>query len=258
MKNYSLFYFGIFICALVVGYTFSARFYPSDFNLLSGSLRVVRASNEKSIATMSNGQRSLLLVTASSLTSLNPDLESLWLATYFPSDSNIRLLPIFPAGDQALSELESQLVRSFKLEKVNGRLALDEDFLNVLAAENYWWSGYIVLDDVAMTELFDLLGGIELKGQTLNGEQVLRASPSALDHPAEAYSYQIAILQSACIHLAQIMTEADLTQLNLILPRHMLTDLEPDQLKMEIQSLLASDRQPACKFPLLEKSLSLP
>ena len=257
MKNYSLLYFGIFICALVVGYAFSARFYPSDFNWLSGSLRVVKASNDQTIATMSNGQRSLLLISASSLTGQNPDLESIWLATYFPSESNLRLLPIFPAGDQAPSAMGSQLVHSFNLEKVGGRLAVSEDFLNVLTTENYWWSGYIVLDDVALAAVFNLLGGIEMKGQSFSGEQVLRDSPSPLDHPAEAYSYQIAILQSACTHLSQMITEADLTQLKLILPRHMLTDLEPDQLKMEIQSLLASDRQPACKFPLLEKSLSL-
>jgi hypothetical protein len=254
MKNHSLLYFGIFICSLVVGYTFSTRYYPSDFNLLSGSLRVVKAGTYKSIDTLSSGQRSLLLISTSSLNTQNPNLESIWLATYFPSDSNIRLLPIFPSGDQTISEFESQLIHSFNLKKVNGRPAVNQDFLAALEAENYWWSGYIVLDDVAMAEVFDLLGGIAMKGQILSGEQVLSDLPSAQDDPAEAYSYQITMLQSACNHLAQISANPDLSQLNLILPRHMLTDLEPEQLKEEFQSLLASDRQPACKFPLLEQS----
>lgn len=203
---------------------------------------------------MSNGQRSLLLISTSSLNSTNPNLESIWLATYFPSDTNIRLLPIFPSGDPTISEWESHLVNSFKMNKENGRLAVNQDFLAVLQAENYWWSGYFVLDEVAMAGLFDLLGGIEMNGQTLSGEQVFSELPSAMEHPDDAYYYQLAILQSACKHISQIATNPDLSQLNLLLPRHMITDLEPNQISIEVQSLLTSERQPTCKFPLFEKS----
>ncbi len=254
MKNHSLLFFGIFICSLVVGYTFSTRFYPSDFNLLSGSLKVVSASNQRPINTMSNGQRSILLISTSSLSSLHPHLESVWLATYFPTDTFIRLLPIFPAGDQTISELESQLVNSFNFKKANGRLNVNQNFLDILAAENYWWSGYIVLDNVAMAQTFDLLGGIELKGQKLTGEQVLSELPDVQDDPSNAYSYQIAILQSACKQFAQLATKLDLSDANFLLPRHLITDLEPEQIKQEIQSFTASGREPTCKFPLLEQS----
>ncbi len=254
MRNHSLLYFGIFICSLVVGYTFSTMLYPSDFNLLSGSLKVVSASSQKPIDTMSSGQRSILLISTSSLSSPHPNLESIWLVSYMPSDSFVRLLPIFPAGDQTISELESILVNSFNLKKENGRLGVNQKFLDVLVAENYWWSGYIVLDNVAMTEAFDLLGGIELKGQKLTGEQVLRELPDVLDDPSNAYAYQIAILQSACKQFAHLATNPDLTKPNLLRPRHLLTDLEPEQVQQELYSLLANGRQPACKFPLLEQS----
>ncbi len=254
MKNHSLLFFTIFICSLVAGYTFSTRFYPSDFSFLHSSLRLVTTQSQNPIPTMSNGQRSLLLISATSINSGDPQLKGIWLATYFPSGSNIRLLPIFPSGDQPISEFETQIVQSFGFNKKNGQLVLAHDFIAVLEKDNYWWSGYLVLDQVAMADIFDLLGGIEMKGQMLSGEQVITELPDPLDEPGNAYSYQIAMLQSVCKQFTQRTSNTDLTQVSSLLHRHILTDLQPEQLRTEFQILLASERQPACKFPLLEKS----
>jgi hypothetical protein len=254
MKNHSLLFFTLFICSLVAGYTFSARFYPSDFNLLNSSLKVVKAQEEKPILSLSTGQRSLLLITTSSLNTADSHLESVWLATYFPNSSDIRLLSIYPMGDQPISNFETQLVNSFGLNKKNGQLVLDQDFQDLLVAENYWWSGYLVLDEVAMADIFDLLGGIELKGQTLSGEQVISELPDVIQEPGDAYSFQIAMLQSVCKQFTQVALNTDLSQAHSLLSHHIITDLQSNQLITEFQSLIASERQPACKFPMLEQS----
>lgn len=203
---------------------------------------------------MSNGQRSLLLISASWMNSTDPQLEGIWMATYFPSDSSIRLLPIFPSGDQPISDFETQVVNSFGINKKNGQPVLAPDFISLLEKDNYWWSGYLVVDEIAMAGIFDLLGGLQMKGQTLSGEQVITELPDPLDQPGNAYSYQMAMLSSVCKQLAQMTPNADLSQVNSLLHRHVLTDLQPDQWRTEFQFLLASERQPACKFPLLEKS----
>lgn len=254
MKNHYLLYFTLFVCSLVAGYTFSARFYPSNFNLFDSSLKVVSAQEKKPIDTLSTGQRSILFITTSSLNAADPNLEGVWLITYLPSSSDIRLLSLYPTGRQPISDLEAQLVNSFDLNKKNGKLALDQDFLEILAAENYWWSGYLVLDEVGMAAVLDLIGGIEMGGQSLSGDQVISELPDVTAQPGDAYSFQIAMFQSACTQLTRPSSIVDLSKANLLLSHHFITDLQSDQLKTEYQSLLVGESQPACKFPLLEKS----
>lgn len=217
-------------------------------------MRLVTAQDQASIDALNTGQRSLLLISVSSLNALNPHLESIWLATYFPTSSDVRLLSIYPTGIQPITDFEAQLVHFFGLDKKAGQLVLKQDFVAVLENDNYWWSGYIILDEVAMADIFDLLGGIEMKGQTLSGEQVIAEMPSAQVQPRDANSYQTAMFQSACKRLARLASDADLAKAGSLLHHHIFTDLQSDQLEIEIKSLIAGDHQPACKFPMLEKS----
>ena len=254
MKNHSLLYFLIFIGSLVLGYSVSTRFYPTNLNLLPGSMRLVNPGSQDSIQTMNNGQRSILLISVSSINSPNPRLESIWLVSYFSTDSTIRLLPIFPAGSLPLSDFEQKLYRLFNLNKANGVLVLNQDFINVLSNNNYWWGGYIVFDEVALTRIIDLMGGIDMKGRILTGEQALTELPAALDNPQDANSSQIAILQSACHKFQEIIPDPDMPRLNSLLPNHILTDLDSSQLQTEMQSLYAREQKPTCRFPTLEIS----
>jgi hypothetical protein len=217
-------------------------------------MRLVATGSQNSIETMNNGQRSILLINATSLNKPNPHLESIWLATYFTTDTTIQLLPIFPAGTQPISDFEEQLDHSFNLDKQNGALILDQDFINVLKNSNYWWSGYIVFDEVAMTKIFNLIGGIDLNGRTLTGEQVVEEFSMLLDNPQEAYSSRIALLQSACHKFQEITPDPDMPQLISLLPNHFITDLDSSQLQTEMQSLYSTTRKPTCKFPTLEIS----
>ena len=59
--------------------------------------------------------------------------------------------------------------------------------------------------------------GFELKGQTLSGEQVISELPDVTEDPVDAYSYQIAMLQSACKQFAQVASNADLSQVQFTL-----------------------------------------
>ena len=203
---------------------------------------------------MSTGQRSILLISVPSINPTDQQLEGIWLVTYFPSGANIQLLPIFPTGDQPISDFETQVVNSFSLSKKNGLFVLGPEFIAALEKYNYWWSGYMVIDEDVMAGILDLFGGIEMKGQTLSGEQVITELPHPLDDPGNAYSYQMAMLQSVCKDLSQVSSNKNFSQINSLLHHHMFTDLQTNQLKTEFQTLLASGHQPACKFPLLEKS----
>jgi hypothetical protein len=254
MKNHSLLYFLIFICSLVLGYSVSTRFYHANSYIPPNSMRLVPTGSQNSIETMNNGQRSILLISAKSINTSNQHLDSIWLATYFSTDTTIRLLPIFPAGNKLISDLERQLSHSFNLEKTNGKMVLNQDFITVLKNDNLWWSGYIVFDEVALTKLFNIIGGVNLNGRTLTGEQLVTLLPKMLDNPQDAFSSQIVIFQSACNKFQEIASNLDMPQISSLLANHIFTDMNSSQLQTEMQALYTKERKPTCRFPTLEIS----
>ncbi len=252
MKNHSTLNFLVFTCFLVVGYSFSTRSYQAEYGILPSTISLVTTGSQNSIEAMNNGQRSILLISATSIGTSNPQLKSIWLVTYFTSDTTIQLLPIFPAGDNPISNFEKELNHSFDLNKKNGTFELDPEFIKLLDDNNYWWSGYFIFDDVAVTEIFNLLGGIELNGKKLSGEQVVNELPEVLDNPQDAFTSQVAILQSACHKLMEINHDPDLSQIFPLLPNHIITSLDINQLQMELETLYSSVPSLTCRFPTLE------
>jgi len=134
MKNFNLLYFIIFILALITGYLISTQFTYQDLDSPSASLQVLSAHAQNSIKTMDNGQRSILLVGASAIQTQDAHLESLWMLTYLPSDTIIRLLPIFPDGKQTISDLAKRLDQSFQLVRDKGTFTLGQEFTAALEA----------------------------------------------------------------------------------------------------------------------------
>jgi len=252
MKNHSLLNFLVFTCFLVVGYTISTRFYQAEYGILPSTIRLVTAESQTSIETMNNGQRSILLVSTTTMETINPHLESIWLATYFASDTTIRLLPIFPSGNEPVSDFEKQLNQSFDLSKVNGTFVPDQDFIKLLEDNNYWWSGYLIFDEVALTKIFNLLDGIELNGNKFSGEQAINELPEVLDKPHAAFYSQVTILQSFCQKYMEINQNPDSSQVISLLPDHIVTNLDFDQLQTELEIMYSSEHYLTCRFPTLE------
>ncbi len=254
MKNHTALTFLIFICSLMIGYTFSNRFYHSGESFISGLMRLVAHDDDSSIRTLSNGQRSILLITTSSISSSPSKLEAVWMATYLAGDSSIRWLPIFPSGNQSLSVFERQLSEAFALETINGKITLGGDFVKVLEENNYWWSGYIILDEQTMKQSVAQLGRIELGEQTFSAKQITDRLLTDPENPHIAYTAQTAVLQSACGKVSQIVNQPTSPQNLPNFPRNLITDLDIRQLQAEFYSMITNDQQLSCRFPLLEIS----
>jgi hypothetical protein len=254
MKNHSLLYFSIFIGSLVLGYSISTKFYPANLDILPGTVRLVAEGSRTSIDSLDNGQRSILLISATSLQTPNPHLESIWLATYLASDTTIRLLPVYPTGKPSLSDFEQQLDSSFNFVQGNSAQVLTQDFVEVLKKDNYWWSGYVVFDEVAFSRIINDIGGIELNGRPLTGEQAVIGLAKLSDNPQRGFPSQVVVLQSVCHKFQEISPSLDLSQLVTLLPNHIYTDLDSYQLQTEMQSLFSNERKPTCRFPTLEMS----
>lgn len=256
MKTYSVLNLLAFTCFLVIGYTFSLRFYqPGDF-ISAPDVDAAALAQQDAIKTMDDGQRSLLLISTSSLDASSQHLEGVWLVSYLLPDTTIHLLPIYPSGSQTVSDFEQQVDRYFKLNRQGSKLELDQGFVSLLESHNYWWSGYIIYDEVSLTKFITLLEGIELNGHSLAGVEVIDKLQGSSNSPQDAYSTQMAVFQSVC-HKFALDTDTpgfDVSQLISLIPNHILTDLQPEQLQKEISLLYSTGHSPTCRFPTLEVS----
>ncbi len=258
MKSHSVLSFVVFNLCLVIGYTFSLRFYQPGESLLTGLIKTVSTEDQLSIASMDNGQRSLLLIGTRTLDVSDPELESIWLATYLPTDSTIQLLPVFPSGKQSATDFEHQLAQSFRLIKVRGNFELDHGFIQVLEKNNFWWSGYIIFDRVSLTKLFSIVGDLEVNGKKYSGAQAIQDLPDVQVDARGAYSAQAAILKSACQKLTAISAKPVPIDLSSLLSSHIATNLEASQLQAELDRTFSGDHQSTCRFPTFEISMNEP
>jgi hypothetical protein len=257
MKNFSLLYFLIFISALLAGYMISTQFSDQGFEAASAMGRIFTDNSANPMRSMENGQRSILLLGTSALNNAHPRLESAWLVSYFPSDTIIRLLPIFPSGKQVFSDLESALSQSFSLQESKRTFTLGQEFISVLEEHNYWWSGYIIFDEHALLRMADAMGGIDLQGSALSGEMLLAQYHAALSRPMEAYQVNMSLLRSTCRTVAQASGRDSLSQLASLYPDHLATDLDLNQLQAEWQSLYFANQDLTCRFPLQDISFQI-
>jgi len=254
MRNPIIMNFLLFISFLVIGYSVSTRFYQSDYDGVSNSYSLMATRSSNSIQSFNNGQRNILLIGVNNIDITKAHLVSLWLVTNLSHDSNLQMFPIFPSGNETISDFENHLLRSFKLDNLNGNQILGQDFIKLLKENNFWWSGYIVIDHVAAMEILNILGEADENGEIISGNQRNHEIPEVSDNPQKAFAIQLAHIRTACQGLSGLSPNPDLQQLLLLSPTHLITDLDLNQLLLEWNILLRNQQTPNCKFPTLEIS----
>src|SRR4030043_1883971 len=177
MKNPITMNFLLFIGFLVIGYSVSTRFYNPKYGALSNPSSVSLTKTVNSIPSLDNGQRTILLIGVNTLDPFKAKLESLWLVTNLPPDTTLQFLPIIKTGNETNSDFEGRLYSSFKLDKKNGNLTLSQDFIDLLKKNNYWWSGYFVIDHFAVVGMINSVGNSE------DNEKAISGDPSVIENP---------------------------------------------------------------------------
>lgn len=252
MKSHSWLNFLVFTCFLVIGYSFSARFYAHGTSILPETPRVL-AGNETAIDSMPNGQRSLLLISTSSINPPASQLESIWLASYIPTESTLRILPVYPSGNDLTTQFEDQLRSTFKLTRSNGTIIPDQAFIDTLKSNNYWWSGYFIFD----AQVFSFTSQATLTSTQSNNRFTVQKNGDYLDiieHTAAGSSAKLALLQSTCQKFFKTGQGVNLSQLLSLFTGHYLTDLQPELIQQEWDGLYSGEQNPTCRFPTLEIS----
>ncbi len=146
------------------------------------------------------------------------------------------------------------MLQSFNLDRKNDRLTIDQEMINLLKANNYWWSGYFIIKSKSLPVILDTLIASENDGELADHQQFISDLDGVKNDPQNGFSYQLLQMQNICNRLSGLnqnpVSIGDmLTNSNLLV-----TDLEPDQFEIEWNKLLSNKQYLNCTFPTLEIS----
>ena len=200
-------------------------------------------------------QRKLLIVVLDQFQSENPELESVWLATYVHSRAQIMLLPVFPSSISGISDEDQILYEEFK---VNGKGEPSQAFLDLIQSRKIRWDHFIFIDEFGLAMLIDTIGGIDLGRGQVSGIRALSQIPFAKEYPQAALFAYATLARSFCRQSSALIEKVDVLDITQQLGSHIRTDVPEQVLFDEWQRLRIAKTGVSCEFPNLQKSSSLP
>lgn len=205
------------------------------------------------LPTTDHGQRILLVISADRLDIPRPLLKGIWMLTYFKPPSQIGLIPVYPSFLGEKVEVDSAFTKNFGLVFTKEGPSLNPRFLRTLREHNLWWSGYLVLDEIAVQVLLE-----QLQGQPAQDPANLPLTASAAskeglpqNDPVAFYLRQIKFFDQLCGDTQNIQSRIDWAKALERYSMHILTDLNTEQLLVEWKALLEQPGGLRCNFPLL-------
>jgi hypothetical protein len=171
---------------------------------------------------------------------------------YHPDFPKISLIPLFPESTSIPVDLSLEIANEISLDEQG---LPEEAFFEMLTRANYWWSGYVLMDQFAMISIIDSLGGIDLGDGTHNGALTIGNLPIASVDPGAAVTAQSTLLSKICAliltHDAAIAVEDVLS----LFPRHIRSDRTSLDLKSIWQTIITAEQQFSCSFPTIDSSV---
>lgn len=205
-------------------------------------------------------QRNILVIGVNHLESPSPELEGIWLILYLPDMPRVTLMPIYPSVMRGASGgriiADSALAQNFRLDS---KSVPETSFFEALAELDIHWDNYLLLDEIALIDLIDFMGGLE-KTPTVDGAQsdkttgiqALAHLQPTLNNPEHALLSQMQIAQRLCrTHLSLNNPPERIPELFDTLGKHLVTDLQPSQVIADMKSMLPAGGGITCEFPFL-------
>jgi hypothetical protein len=236
----------VFLVFISLGYWTGTNLKPES--TVSAGVSQLKPTSSP-IPSLPDGERILLVAGVDELDSAQPQLESLWLLTYYLDEQPVQMLPIYPSGANSLQPFESQLLDAFSLIRKDGVTQLSPGFLKQFAENNFWLSGYLLVDDRATAAIIDMLGGMATDHGLRTGAQIVRALPSSAEQPHAAHGQQAILLGQACLTFSRLSSPPHWDPVLELIPEHIITDIHPLRLLGEIELLAAHLSQLRCEFP---------
>lgn len=204
------------------------------------------------VSTPSNGQTNLLVIGVDRLRSRQPRLESIWLVGYFPDSPHLTLIPVFPPPSNADPAYLRSLGESFRVSEVG---AASPEMLRALQEDHIWWKNYVILDEIAMIEIIDFLGGIQVNDRRVKGALAISSFPLPEEDATTSLDGQTDLLQRICRQTNLLPPSADLRKILNLIPDHIQTDADIFQAMRDWRALHNRRGSLVCEFPLQTASL---
>ncbi len=242
--------------------------------LISSTVRQVSASrlsegsatgNSSSDATVLNtkpifsgeavNQRKILIVVVDNFQADNPQLATIWLATYVHSRFQLSLIPVFP---ELVSE-DLQMDKSFSEDfELTAKGELSQDFQKLIQSRQISWDNFLFLDEFGLAMLLDEIGGMDLGRGKVSGVRAISQIPLARENAQAALFAYATLARTICRQSEDLVEHAEMLDLYRQLDTHLRTDLPEQSLVDEWQRLRNQKTGVFCEFPSLQKSTSLP
>jgi hypothetical protein len=175
------------------------------------------APSPSAIVEDASNLRSVLIVGVNDLQSTAPELRAIWILLYEVSGETLYIhgVPIDAAADDQGS---SDLTRTFSWSIQDG---LNQEFLDELHQVIPLSPDLIVVnDEVAFTSAVNYLGGVDLEGAKLDGEDVLGFLSLSWEKSNVLLNNQALILEALIPRAIAIAPSRELTELVELIPDH--------------------------------------
>ena len=251
-------YILLFSSFLLIGYCVGRS--AIDFQTASWARHFIsslkNSPNFKPSLPLAAGQRNILVIGVDDLNAPRPRLESVWLVLYINDLPQVTLLPVYPAPAGEGAETGRTLEDLFQL---SAGKAPDPVFLDALQASGLWWSGYILVDEVAVVEVVDLVSKMSANNWSrTSGVRAVAKVPPAWEDRSASLAGQAGLVQAICRDAQGIASRKDISHLLDLIPRHASTDLNLTRTVSELRSLLSHPDGFSCEFPTLSVDLQNP
>ncbi|MDX1436160.1 MAG: hypothetical protein R3335_05075 [Anaerolineales bacterium] len=194
-------------------------------------------------------QRSLLIVGVDRVDSMEARLQGVWYVVYRQNLPRITLIPLYPALPGSDSSRQSRLEDGFRMRSDG---VVDPAFFR-LARDSFSisWDGHVLLDEIAMIEIVDFFGGIEINGERISGPLAVGAIPQAKDRSPDAVLQQAFLLEALCQDITFESAPKTYEKILSLIPDHLQTELTRDEAFNDWLGLLSSGDPLLCEFPSL-------
>jgi anionic cell wall polymer biosynthesis LytR-Cps2A-Psr (LCP) family protein len=194
-----------FATALLAGYKVGENLESVDEILNSKADAIIMPG----VTIPENNQFNLLLIGVDDIDQPDASLESVWLAAHVENSPKITLIPVFPSPDDPAQNL--LLTESFYIDE--GKPS--KEFWDAMRNTNIWWKGYLISDLAASIKLIDILGGVGINNQQMNGIQAVSSITPWKDDALVAVNHQKIFLESICNRIAtnQIPNLKDISEI---------------------------------------------
>lgn len=200
-------------------------------------------------------QRKILIVVVDNLQADNPQLATIWLATYFHPRFQITLNPVFPELVSEDLQIEKSLSDDFEFT-VKGEFS--QDFQKLIQSRQIHWDNYLYLDEFGLAMLIDEIEGIDLGRGKVSGVRAISQIPLARENAQAALFAYATLARAICRQSGDLVEQAEVLDLYRQLDSHLRTDLPEQSLVDEWQRLRNHKTGVFCEFPSLQNSTSLP